>query len=102
MQPHVADANNADQACCDVEPLASYQELVDRFRLFSSDAECAPEAHAGGFGCACAGCARWKAFVQGRLPTEGGNHPRYEVRRAARALAPRRALSGPRRAGVHT
>jgi hypothetical protein len=102
MQPLVADANNAVPACCDVEPLPSYQELVGRFGLFGGDAACAPEAHAGGFGCACAGCARWKAFVQGSLPAEGGTHPRYEVRRVCTRAGSAPAVSGLRRAGVHT
>jgi hypothetical protein len=80
---HQAQAQLEDGA---VEPLASYANLVSRFGLFHGgsgvDASaCAPEPHAtAGFACACAGCTRWKAFVAGRLPSEGGTHPRYEAR----------------------
>ena len=70
-------------ACCAAEPpLPSHHELVSRFGLFAGGNDgCAPAPSAGGaFACACAGCGRWKAFVEGRLPEEGGTHPRYEAR----------------------
>jgi len=61
-------------------PLADYEELRARFGLLRGDASgCAPSEQHGVFGCACADCARWHAFVAGKLPAEGGDHPRYEV-----------------------
>ena len=54
------------------------------------DAPCAPEVDARGrVSCACAGCARWKSYLDGALGPPWPAHPQYEVfvREHVRALA---------------
>ena len=54
------------------------------------DAPCAPEVDARGrVSCACAGCARWKSYLDGALGAPWPAHPQYEVlvREHVRALA---------------
>ncbi|CAL8464710.1 g4245 [Coccomyxa elongata] len=64
-------------ANADVDQLPSRQELLSRFGLFQC--ECTPEVAPNGVvSCGCEECARWQAFLEGRLPG-GPTWRQYEV-----------------------
>lgn len=61
------------------EQLNSFDDLVQRFSLFSaSSPQCSTQIGPGGsLYCNCEGCGQWRAFVEGRAPD--GEEPQYEV-----------------------
>eukprot|EP00227_Mantoniella_beaufortii_P017705 CAMPEP_0197589410 /NCGR_PEP_ID=MMETSP1326-20131121/10371_1 /TAXON_ID=1155430 /ORGANISM="Genus nov. species nov., Strain RCC2288" /LENGTH=154 /DNA_ID=CAMNT_0043154343 /DNA_START=161 /DNA_END=621 /DNA_ORIENTATION=+ len=60
--------------------LPSCADLERAFGLFQPAGGCAPEVDGQGqVTCACAGCARWKAYTAGRLGAPWPAWPQYEV-----------------------